>query len=132
MENINEMKVLLWSVTCGVAFILGLMVAITWLLLRQNKLLKNRRNATPIPLRTRGHERSRRGHNKKEEEGYLTPIVPPPVSASIAGRFDPPKAAPRNYRPSEDSPSSSLDRHIYEDADFPNTDYVYDQDSESY
>nr|XP_027221888.1 uncharacterized protein LOC113814012 [Penaeus vannamei] len=121
MESSYEMKVLLWSVTCGVALILGLMVAITYLLLRQNKLLKARRSASsgPPPRITRA--KSRRGPSK-DEVSYLTPTgLPPPVSSIGRGDQPPrPKGVhlPMRHQPIEDSPASSLDNHIYEDADY--------------
>ncbi|XP_069989457.1 uncharacterized protein [Penaeus vannamei] len=130
MESSYEMKVLLWSVTCGVALILGLMVAITYLLLRQNKLLKARRSASsgPPPRITRA--KSRRGPSK-DEVSYLTPTgLPPPVSSIGRGDQPPrPKGVhlPMRHQPIEDSPASSLDNHIYEDAD-----YMYEPDSESF
>ncbi|XP_047475824.1 uncharacterized protein LOC125029749 isoform X2 [Penaeus chinensis] len=135
MENTSyEQRVLLWSVTCGVALILGLMVTITCLLLRQNKLLKNRRSARSVPPPRSGRPKSRHRPTKRDEEGYLTPTgLPPPVSMSGFGLGEQP-ARPKGKRtprppPIEDSPSSSIEKHIYEDADFP---YAFDPDSESF
>ncbi|XP_063590804.1 uncharacterized protein LOC134767657 [Penaeus indicus] len=135
MGNEYEVKVLLWSVTCGVALILGLMVTITCLLLRQNKLLKKRRSATSVPPPRSGRPKSRHRQTKRDEEGYLTPTgLPPPVSVNRFGLVEQParpkgKRVPMQPPVLEDSPSSSLEKHIYEDADFG---YAFEPDSESF
>ncbi|KAK3859925.1 hypothetical protein Pcinc_033993 [Petrolisthes cinctipes] len=103
MPNTFVMKVLLWSITTGILFILAIMVGITCLLVHYNQ------NSFKDYYESQGGRRRERGHRSMDD-----PYMDPRTDVVRAHRPHVPGKRPPTPGDSQRSHTGSINEHIYD------------------